>query len=78
MAEATLWFVVDENGRKTAAILDIASYDALLARIAELEDALQLDESARLRARFSFIGSGSSGRRDISVNHDEALGEDFK
>lgn len=31
-----------------------------------------------LRKRFSFIGSGSSGRSDISVRHDEALDEDFQ
>lgn len=31
-----------------------------------------------LRRRFSFISSGSSGRSDISVRHDEALDEDFK
>lgn len=27
---------------------------------------------------FDFIGSGASGRGDISVRHDEALDEDFK
>lgn len=26
---------------------------------------------------FTFIGAGNSGRSDISVNHDEALAEDF-
>ena len=29
-------------------------------------------------ADFSFISSGASGRHDISVRHDEALGEDFR
>jgi len=28
--------------------------------------------------KFSFIGSGASGRKDISVRHDEALEEDFR
>ena len=28
--------------------------------------------------RFSFVSSGASGRKDISVNHDEALAEDFR
>lgn len=26
---------------------------------------------------FSFVSSGASGRKDISVNHDDALAEDF-
>ena len=29
-------------------------------------------------ARFTFIGAGASGRKDISVRHDEALAEDFR
>jgi hypothetical protein len=28
--------------------------------------------------RFAFIGAGASGRKDISVRHDEALAEDFR
>lgn len=28
--------------------------------------------------RLTFIGSGKSGRKNISVHHDEALDEDFK
>ncbi len=28
--------------------------------------------------RLTFIGSGKSGRSDISIRHDEALTEDFK
>lgn len=27
---------------------------------------------------FSFISAGASGRKDISVRHDEALAEDFR
>lgn len=29
-------------------------------------------------ARLTFVGSGASGREDISVRHDEALEEDFR
>ena len=28
--------------------------------------------------RLTFVGSGASGRKDISVRHDEALEEDFR
>ena len=47
MARAKPKFVVDENGKKTAVILEIASYRALLEHIAQLEDALELDEAIR-------------------------------
>ena len=30
------------------------------------------------RGRFSFVSSGASGLRDISVRHDEDLAEDFR
>ncbi|MCX6375094.1 MAG: hypothetical protein NTU88_03470 [Armatimonadetes bacterium] len=30
------------------------------------------------RAKFTFVGAGASGRKDISVRHDEALAEDFR
>lgn len=81
-------YVVDQNGRKRAIILDIASYRALLKRLEELEDALHLDEADRSakgfplyseirRSNFTFVGAGASGAKDISVRHDEALAEDF-
>lgn len=28
--------------------------------------------------RFTFVSSGASGRKDISVRHDDALAEDFR
>ena len=28
--------------------------------------------------QFSFVSSGASGRKDISVRHDDALAEDFR
>lgn len=34
--------------------------------------------AARERQSFKFIASGRSGRKDVSVRHDEALSEDFK
>ena len=35
-------------------------------------------EPKRLRIEeFTFVGSGRSGHKDISLRHDEALGEDF-
>jgi plasmid stability protein len=34
--------------------------------------------SASVRSAFTFVGSGASGRSDISVRHDEALAEDFR
>ena len=30
------------------------------------------------RAKFTFVGAGASGRKDISVRHDDALAEDFR
>jgi hypothetical protein len=40
--------------------------------------ALAKPDGTDIRSKFSFIGSGASGRGDISVNHDEALAEDLK
>ena len=80
-------YVVDEQGRTKDVLLDIATYRALLKRIEELEDALELDETVRtetefrlyetIRTRFTFVGSGASGRSDISERHDEAFAEDL-
>ena len=45
-----------------------------------LQEALvEPGSSKKLRIEeFTFIGSGRSGRKDISERHDEALGEDFR
>ncbi len=40
-------YVVDEKGRKKAVLLNIREYSRLLARLEELEDALDLDEAVR-------------------------------
>jgi PHD/YefM family antitoxin component YafN of YafNO toxin-antitoxin module len=40
-------FVVDNKGRKKAVLLDVKEYTRLLARMEELEDALDLDEGVR-------------------------------
>lgn len=36
-------YVVDEKGRKTAVVLSIKDYRALMQRLEDLEDALDLD-----------------------------------
>jgi len=79
--------LVDEQGRTKGVLLDIATYRALLKRIEELEDALEVDEAARtetefrpceiIRTQFTFVGSGASGRSDISERHDEVFAEDL-
>ena len=45
-----------------------------------LRKGLGLDEPAQSRkgANLTFVSFGASGRRDISIRHDEALDEDFR
>jgi hypothetical protein len=43
---------VDEKGRKRAVLLDVKEYSRLLARMEELEDALDLDEATRTATGF--------------------------
>ena len=38
-------YVVDEKGRKTAVVLSIKDYRALMQRLEDLEDALDLDRA---------------------------------
>ena len=45
-------YVVDEHGRKTAVVLDVAAYEALLQHLEDLEDALELDEAMRSTTSF--------------------------
>lgn len=40
-------YLVDEKGRKKAVQLNIKEYSRLLARLEELEDALELDQAVR-------------------------------
>jgi PHD/YefM family antitoxin component YafN of YafNO toxin-antitoxin module len=45
-------YLVDEKGRKRAVLLDVKEYSRLLARMEELEDALDLDEATRTATGF--------------------------
>ena len=40
-------YVVDDRGRKTAVVIDLAAYKALIEHLENLEDALDLDEAIR-------------------------------
>ena len=52
MLKPTEKYLVDRKGRKTAVMLDVATYRALLEYIEELEDALELDEAVRSEKGF--------------------------
>lgn len=45
-------YVVDEHGKKTAVVLDIAAYEALIEHLEDLEDALELDQAIRSASNF--------------------------
>ncbi len=45
-------YLVDKKGRKKAVLLDMKEYSRLLARMEELEDALDLDTAARTAPEF--------------------------
>ena len=45
-------YVVDEKGRKTATILSIKDYRALMQRLEDLEDALDLDHAVETATGF--------------------------
>lgn len=45
-------YLIDEQGRKTAVVLDIQEYQRLLEHLEELEDALDLDEAVRTAQSF--------------------------
>lgn len=47
MANTKTKYLVDDQGKRTAVILDIATYRALLEEIEDLRDALELDEAVR-------------------------------
>jgi PHD/YefM family antitoxin component YafN of YafNO toxin-antitoxin module len=40
-------YIVDEKGRKKAVLLSIKEYKSLIARIEDLEDAIELDKAVR-------------------------------
>ena len=45
-------YLVDKKGRKKAVVLNMKEYSRLLARVEELEDALDLDTAARTAQEF--------------------------
>ena len=45
-------YIIDKKGRKKAVLLDMKEYLRLLARMEELEDALDLDTAARTAQGF--------------------------
>ena len=45
-------YLVNEKGRKTAAVLSMKEYRALLQRLEDLEDALELDEAVKTATGF--------------------------
>lgn len=45
-------YVVNEKGRKTATILSIKDYRALMQRLEDLEDALDLDQAVETATSF--------------------------
>jgi PHD/YefM family antitoxin component YafN of YafNO toxin-antitoxin module len=45
-------YVVDQDGHKTAVLLDLKEYADLLNRLETLEDALDLDEAVRQAQSF--------------------------
>jgi len=45
-------YIVDQDGRKTAVLLDLKEYADLLERLETLEDALDLDEAVRQAQSF--------------------------
>ena len=45
-------YVVDEKGRKTAVLLSIKDYRALMQRLEDLEDALDLDRAVETATGF--------------------------
>lgn len=49
-------YLVDETGRKTAAVLSMKEYRALMQRLQDLEDALELDEAVETATGFREYG----------------------
>ncbi len=45
-------YLVNEKGRKTAAVLSMKEYRALMQRLQDLEDALELDEAVETATGF--------------------------
>ena len=52
MATTGAKYLIDKKGRKKAVLLDMKEYSRLLARMEELEDALDLDAATRIAQEF--------------------------
>lgn len=48
----TTKYLIDKKGKKKAVLMDIQEYSRLLDRLAELEDALDLDKASRTSQEF--------------------------
>ena len=60
-------YVVDEKGRKTAVVLSIKDYYALMQRLEDLEDALDLDRAVETATGFREY---SEIRSELQVDSD--------
>lgn len=60
-------YVVDEKGRETAVVLSIKDYRALMQRIEDLEDALDLDQAVETAKGFREY---SEIRAELQVDSD--------
>ena len=60
-------YVVDEKGRKTAVVLSIKDYRALMQRLEDLEDALDLDRAVEAATGFRAY---SEIRSELQVDSD--------
>lgn len=45
-------YLVDDNGKKTAALLSIKEYRLLIQRLEDLEDILEIDAAVRTKTDF--------------------------
>lgn len=57
-------FIVDSTGKKTAIVLPIADYDAMLQELQDLRDAQYVDEAEATTEGFVELGEL---RRDLSA-----------
>ncbi len=52
MLNITPKYLINEKGRKTAAVLSMKDYRTLMQRLEDLEDALELDEAVETATGF--------------------------
>lgn len=63
----------EDEGRKTAVVIDLAAYEALMEHLEDLEDALQLDEAARSAKSFRSYDEICPGRQPRLKGHCSAF-----